>query len=157
MYPATQDASKPEFFLAAYTNYGEGDQTDGSLKLTYDHQPVWVIRFTDVPDSASGAGGAPGDTSPETTGNEIVLHDIVVVADADTGRPLEVLSAYPTRRLSRRQLHPAATAQGSSSRQQHRRKSVGDRLRVGAGRAAAGCGLVRASDDERQDEAWAFG
>jgi hypothetical protein len=109
VYPNAPRVSTPQLFLANYTTYvqGNGSATGGSV--SYDQLPVWVIRFTDVPDEASGAGGAAG--SETSVGSSVELHDILAIVDATDGTPVAVLSDLPD---ATAQPEPPATAPGFS-------------------------------------------
>ena len=92
VYPEVSQYSDPQFFVAEFTTYGDGSESDQGLGMGHDHVPVWVIRFTNVPDQPGGAGSSQSDsTAPPSP----VLQDIVAIVDATTGVVLEVRSDRP--------------------------------------------------------------
>ena len=93
LYSTASSYSAPQIFFALYTNYGQGTETSTGLAPTHVREPVWVVRFTNVPDSASGAGGSSG--SPTSTGGVEVPHDIIAVIDDSTGVLQDVYSDLP--------------------------------------------------------------
>lgn len=110
-YPGIEEYSEPEFFLAQVTTYGEGSESDEGLGIGYDHVPVWVIRFINVPDDPAGPGDGPteGDSpSPQTP----VLQDVVIFVNADTGKALQLRSDRPD---DVAQLSPPTAAPGKPS------------------------------------------
>lgn len=78
--------------------------------MGHDHVPVWVIRFTDVPDQQAGGGGAAG--SEPMAAPSPVLQDIVAIVDASNGKVLEVRSDRPD---DPAQLSPPTNAPGKPS------------------------------------------
>jgi hypothetical protein len=93
LYSTASSYSTPEIFFALYTNYGQGTATGTGLTATHVREPVWVVRFANVPDSASGAGSAAGSSA--TTGSAEVLHDIVAIIDDASGTLQDVYSDLP--------------------------------------------------------------
>ncbi len=101
LYPYASKYSTPTVQFALFTAYDTGVAAkDGDVVPTHVRRPVWVVTFTGVPDQGSG-GASSGDavsSAPET-----VLHEIVSVIDAATGKPLLTMSTlrdeipYPTR------------------------------------------------------------
>jgi len=81
----------------------------GQLKPNIDQQPVWVIRYENVPDSPSGTGGV---ASSPGTGTAVFLHDIVAIVNADTDIVEEVDSDVPDQVV---QGPPQAHSQNSGS------------------------------------------
>ena len=93
LYADADQYSMPQVWFALYSDYGSGttDQS-GKLTPTYSDRPAWVVRFTGVPDSASGGGRARGSAP---AAQEKVLHDIVVVVDDAPGTVLVTMSDLP--------------------------------------------------------------
>ncbi len=72
--------------LALYTEYGRGS-------AGYSDTPVWVIAFTNFPESPGGGGHAPGEVVP--TGPQVSLQDVLILISADTGKAIVAISTLP--------------------------------------------------------------
>lgn len=93
LYPNAARYSTPAAQFSLYTEYGAGSiQPDGSVQRPPARRPVWLITVSGVPDSPSGGGSLKKSTSQTQV---TVIHDIVAVVDASTGRTLDVISTAP--------------------------------------------------------------
>lgn len=89
LYPTAPQYSNADIQFCMYTDFAMGNpDATGNIVLRHQNQPVWMISFTNVPDSASGGMGPPG--SPRV--NLTYTANVVIVVDDKSGIALEVMS-----------------------------------------------------------------